>query len=344
MTKNTTPNLLKVSPGEPIPLSAMGTRPEVAHIFTQEDIDAVNAAIVTRRPLLLRGEPGVGKSQLARAVAQCTNRAFVSRVVDARTEPGDLAYRYDAVRRLGVAQLQGRLEAADPDALKEERFIEPGPLWWAFDWKGAADQLNVLRDSENSTECDAEDPRTPWAPGGFDPESQGVVVLIDEIDKADATVPNGLLEALGSRRFSVAGCPKAVVQSGPAPLVVITSNEERTLPGAFLRRCWVREIQPDEDFEAWLRSRGRAHFTSREIPKDVLAEAARQLAADRASLEGGHLAKPGQAEFIDLLGALVELGKTERTKGQSLKDAQLALLERIKDFVFKKHPGAQSRP
>lgn len=342
MTNRNSPNLLRESPGELIPLPEMGARPGVAHIFTQEDIDAVNAAIVTRRPLLLRGEPGVGKSQLARAVAQCTNRAFVSRVVDARTEPGDLSYRYDAVRRLGVAQLQGRGDGANPEALKEENFIEPGPLWWAFDWKGAEDQSEKLRKSENSTECETPDPRTPWAPDGFDAQNHGVVVLIDEIDKADASVPNGLLEALGSRRFSVTGCPKAVVQSGPAPLVVITSNEERTLPGAFLRRCWVREIRPEGDFEAWLRARGRAHFTTRQIHEEVLVEAARQLAADRANLEGGHLVKPGQAEFLDLLRALVELGKTERLKGQSLKSAQLALLDRIKDFVFKKHPGAQS--
>jgi len=145
MTTRKTEDLrfLDVAPGRARTLKAMGTRKAVPHIFEQEDIDVVNSAIATRRPLLLRGEPGMGKSQLARAVAQMTNRAFISIVVDARTEPHDLRYRFDAVRRLGEAQLQGmrKDDEVDEDAWNEANFVTPGPLWWAFDPTSAAKQI-----------------------------------------------------------------------------------------------------------------------------------------------------------------------------------------------------------
>ena len=336
---------LTVEAGTVLTLKAMGTRKEVPHIFEQEDIDVVNAAIATRRPLLLRGEPGMGKSQLARAVAQQTGRAFISIVVDARTEPHDLRYRFDAVRRLGEAQLQGmRGREVDDDALSEARFVTPGPLWWAFDPLTAAEQAA----SQVVTR--------PWLPDGFTPKTDGTVVLIDEIDKADASVPNGLLEALGDRQFSVLGREAPIVQEGPPPVVVITTNEERTLPPAFLRRCWVYHMQPDDSLKAWLQRRGRAHFADDFVSDKVLDRAVDQLIADRAKLEGQQVSLPGQAELIDLLGALVEcapqsLKKTRKANdnnevsdSDALEGAQLELLERISRYVFQKHPkGAMSR-
>jgi len=328
MTKHTIDPYLRAEADTPLALASMHARPKITHIFAQEDIDAVNAAIATNRPLLLRGEPGIGKSQLARAVAQCTGRAFVSRVVDARTEPGDLAFRYDAVRRLAMAQLQSSEKYADLNALEEEKFIAPGPLWWAFDWGRALTQAKVTKTA------------VPWSPTEFEPKKHGVVVLIDEIDKADSSVPNGLLEALGAGRFSVTGYPEDIERTGPAPLIVITTNEERTLPGAFLRRCWVREIKPGDDFVAWLMARGRAHYPkTAQVSDVVLKRAAEQLAQDREALKARHLAPPGQAEYLDLLGALIKLAAQERKKGQRTKAVQLELLDRIGQFVFKKHPS-----
>ena len=334
---------LRAKPGQVRVLKAMGTRKAVPHIFEPEDIDVVNAAIATRRPLLLRGEPGMGKSQLARAVAQHTGRAFISMVVDARTEPHDLRYRFDAVRRLGEAQLQGiRGREVDKDALSEARFVTPGPLWWAFDPTSAAKQAEskvVVR---------------PWAPKGFSPSTDGTVVLIDEIDKADASVPNGLLEALGDRQFSVLGREAPITQKGPPPVVVITTNEERTLPPAFLRRCWVYHMQPTGPLQAWLRRRGRAHFKNRHLMSDeVLERAVEQLIADRTKLEGQQVSLPGQAELIDLLEALQECAPQRLAKTpddyedkaayfEDLKTAQFELLDRISRYVFQKHPkGAQ---
>lgn len=308
-----------------------------SHIFAKADIDVIKAALATKRPLLLRGEPGIGKSQLARAVAQLTGRAFVSTVVDARTEPRDLLYRYDAVRRLAAAQVQGRLDAPSPSALAEGNFVEPGPLWWAFSWATAYTQMEQAFAARGG---EGDEVPTPWCPKDFEPEKDGVVVLIDEIDKADPSVPNGLLEALGQGSFHPMGRSKPVDQSGPTPLVVITSNEERTLPGAFLRRCWVREIRPDGDLGQWLTDRGSAHFPK--MKKTVIAKAVEQLMEDRAALKGRHLTPPGQAELIDLLRALDELGPLERVKGQPLERAQLDLLDRLAPYVLKKHPKAQS--
>ena len=123
------------------------------HVFETVDVDAVNAALASGRPLLLRGKPGTGKSQLALAAAVGLKRALVSHVIDARAESRDLLYRFDAVRRLADAQVLNATparfasrrkwlgdEVKDPDLLHEQFYIEPGPLWWALNWKSAAEQ------------------------------------------------------------------------------------------------------------------------------------------------------------------------------------------------------------
>jgi MoxR-like ATPase len=230
-----------------IELAATGDMPEAVHQFEPRQIRAVNAALAARRPLLVRGEPGIGKSQLARAAAKALGRAFVPHTVDARTESRDLLWHFDAVARLAEAQLLGALgravnldapdlqprpagkenKAESPsirDRLAIARFLHPRALWWAFDWNGA---LNRVKDVGISA---------PPQPDGGDP-ANGCLVLIDEIDKAEADVPNGLLEALGAGSFHPQGCTEPVKATGIAPLVVITTNEERALPDAFVRRC-----------------------------------------------------------------------------------------------------------
>jgi MoxR-like ATPase len=146
--------LLDVSPGEARSLAASPTTPEQVHVFDRREIEAVNAALAARRPLLVRGEPGIGKSQLARAVAKAMGRAFLQHVVDARTESRDLQWHFDAVARLADAQLMGALgrgegqdetqaldESQAPvrarDRLAIQHYIHPRALWWAFDWDSA---------------------------------------------------------------------------------------------------------------------------------------------------------------------------------------------------------------
>lgn len=121
-------------------------------------------------------------------------------------------------------------------------------------------------------------------------------MLIDEIDKADTSVPNGLLECLGQGQFACPGGATVSASTEPPPLVVVTTNEERALPDPFLRRCLVLHLgwptEPAELIEKLI-ARGRAHFP--EHTEEVLAEAARMLAKDRETVAGRGLCRPGGA-------------------------------------------------
>jgi MoxR-like ATPase len=306
-------------------LDAAGGLDASVHLFTDDELLAVNMALAARRPLLVRGEPGTGKSQFARAAATVLGRAFLPHVVDARTEVRDLLYTFDAVERLAVAQVLGAVLGGMVDRthveehLAERRFVRPGPLWWAFAWPTAEEHCREI----------GRGAAVPHAPSGWRPE-QGTVVLVDEIDKADVSVPNGLLDALGNGRFDVPG-GEAVSMVGPVPLVVFTTNEERALPDAFLRRCVVLQLGLPEAPEALntrLRELGAAHYP--ELRDEVLEEAARQLALDRRLCREAGASAPGLAEYLDLLRAVRELVQTS--------EAQLELLHRMGRFVLRKHP------
>ncbi|HRI06583.1 MAG TPA: AAA family ATPase [Nannocystaceae bacterium] len=131
--------------GKDLTLGPKWGLPPVRHRFDEESLNAIFAALAAERPLLVRGEPGTGKSQLARAAAEVLGRAFIWRVVDAQTQVSDLFYTFDAISRLARAQVVGPLLAGAKDpvtgeagmldvrALLDERnFVAPGPLWWAF--------------------------------------------------------------------------------------------------------------------------------------------------------------------------------------------------------------------
>lgn len=316
-------------PDAPLDLSGFGSRIPARHVFEPEDVEAINAALAAGRPLLVRGEPGAGKSQLARAAAVALGRAFVVEVIDARTEGKDLQWTFDAVQRLADAQVLG----ADPkafrertggDRLDEKRYTAPGPLWWAFEWQGAADQAK------------RSDTVTPPLPPQCSPD-HGVVVLLDEIDKADSSVPNALLGSLADGLFTAPG--GRTIQCGTIePLVVVTTNEERSLPDAFLRRCLVHQMRLPRDEQGlfeWLVKRGRAHFGDR-LDEEILGRAATLLWEDRRRMLEAGLAPPGGAEYLDLLRVLAEraVGDLERQK---------VLLGAVSGFVLRKHPLDEGR-
>jgi MoxR-like ATPase len=299
------------------------TQESVGHVPDRDHLEAVNIAIAAQRPLLLRGDPGVGKSQLARYVAVVLQRPLVTRVVDARTEPRDLLYTFDAVARLAEAQLAGAAGLSPEEVrarLAPTNFVRPGPLWWAFHWKAA---------EEIATRHALSIPKIPAKPGqGSDAPTatwqreDGVVVLIDEIDKADPSVPNALLDALARETFDVDGVGVvARERAHRAPVILITTNEERVLPPAFLRRCLVLHMAMPSDLVA----RGKRHFP--ELDEALLKRAAEQLATDRRELPPGH-PKPGQAEYLDLLRALKNL-----PPGTDLH----ATLDRVFKYAFRKH-------
>ena len=304
-------------------LPAMGAWPASRHLFDDEQVRALRAAEAAGRPLLVRGDPGTGKSQLAHAAAVATGRALLSVVVDARSEAHDLMWHFDAVARLSDAHLAALPGGKALKSLRPVRYVAPGPLWWAFDWCGAARQLKANR-------CGGVEPQ---APGGWAPD-KGVVLLIDEIDKAESDLPNGLLEALGNGRFTVTPTGTVVERAGgvPPPLVIVTTNDERELPAAFLRRCLVLTLKlPEEDkLVGFLEERGKLHF-----PKlcaafpDVPTAAAQMLIEDRKAANEAGVYKPGLAEYLDLLRALEGIGGDA---GEHIKA--------LRGFVFSKQPPA----
>ncbi len=310
----------------PVRLKQLGNRPEQVHLFDQDSIDAINAALAAQRPLLIRGEPGVGKSQLARAAAAKLGRAFLHHVVDAHCESRDLLWRFDAVQRLAEAQLAKELYSDKQqieEALRVDKFVRPGPLWWAFNWISAKRAAGGKR-------------AYPQFDGGN--PGKGCVLLIDEIDKAEMDVPNGLLEALGDAQFTPMGCDQPVVASGVAPLVIITTNEERALPDAFIRRCLVLHLKlekQDDKLIEQLCRRGRAHFASNRVSDAILKEAAGLLIEDRKAAKAAQRRPlPGQAEYLDLLRAVC--GRPGATDDAT----QTALLKKLRRFVVNKHDGA----
>ncbi len=324
-------NFMSIREGEQVALPGRGSRPNQVHVFDWESIRAVNAALAARRPLLVRGEPGIGKSQLARAAARHLRRVYVQHVVDARTESRDLLWHYDAVARLADAQLAGALGDRGEEIrerLVVRNYLHPGPLWWAFDWGGALRQAKTVGDASPPQDESEREPPSP---------ANGCVVLIDEIDKAESDVPNGLLEALGAGEFTPLGANGPVIARDPPPLVIITTNNERALPDAFLRRCLVLHLTLPEDeteLKQVLVYRGGRHFPDASV--EVLEEAAQQLYVDRKQAKDNRrYPLPGQAEYLDLLRAVLALNASD-------PPGQLETLRAIAKYALRKHPDAQS--
>jgi MoxR-like ATPase len=286
-------------------------------------------ALAAERPLLVRGEPGTGKSQLARAAAESLGRVFVSEVVHARTEPQDLQWHFDAIARLGEAQRLGASgsgvqETHKQDPLDPSLFLSPGVLWWVFDWHSAEHCYNNSRHQLQKPET-----ADNWQP------KKGAVLLIDEIDKADSDLPNSLLETLGNSSFSVPWLDQAIGHSveTPKPLVMITTNEERELPPAFVRRCLVLNLElptDDEELRQWLMDRGRIHFADQQLYQSaILEQAAQMVLEDRKTAKDLGITPPGQAEYIDLLRAVFAM-EPDISK-------QNDLIKEIGQFALKKH-------
>lgn len=307
------------------------------HIFNQADCYALWAAYSAGRPLLVRGKAGTGKTQMARAIAAQLGWAFVSEVVRGSTELCDLHWHFDAIGRLGEAQARA-MPGADnketkdtnntsKDKLDPVNFLAPGAFWWAFNWQSAQDQYGNCT-THLRPEPEKPDATHPKAKA-WNPQTGGVVLLLDEIDKAEPDLPNGLLETLGQYEFTVPYIDRPnqqaekinPIKADPSRLlVIITTNEERELPKAFVRRCFVHTLKIEESTERvypdkpenklekrhdWLMERGRLHFGDK-IAGPVYQLAAKLLWDDRSASPNNQYL-PGLAEYIDLLNAVQSL-------------------------------------
>ncbi len=243
---------------------------------------AVNVAWATGRPLLVEGLSGCGKSSLAKNVALTLKWRYYEYVVGGRTTAEDLLWRFDSVRRLNDAQAR----SLKPD----DAYVEPGVLWWAFD-RASAGALG-----QNKAPVDSQQ--------GID--SNDAVVLIDEIDKADMDVPNNLLVPLGSLQFSTPHTSQPI-SARRRPLIFITSNGERELPVAFLRRC-VRLRLPDPD-HTLLVAVAQATITQEQQDEQLFADIAERVTRQQPEYVDGEPSRGiSTAEYLDIVRACLELG------------------------------------
>ncbi len=287
-----------------LPLSR-GTQPLAHYILDERARLALRMAWATGRPLLVVGEAGCGKTQLAWALACAWQVPLFKQVVNAQSKADDLLYHFDAVARLADAQIHAHLRDTHiGDVLDPQHYLRPGPLWWAWHWQQAEAKLTA-RPTHRAAQAPEKLPG--WSP------AHGSVVLIDEIDKAPVEVPEGLLEVLDGGSFDIPWTGERVDAAASAaavrpPMVIITSNGARELPDPFLRRCIVLAMAvPDTELEAWLQQRARAHFAESACADAVTFRAAQLIANDRAQarVDGRYIA--GVAEYLDLLKAVVEL-------------------------------------
>ncbi|HMA48130.1 MAG TPA: MoxR family ATPase [Magnetospirillaceae bacterium] len=227
-----------------------------SYIATEDLKTAVNAAITLERPLLVKGEPGTGKTVLAIEIAKALGKPLIQWHIKSTTKAQQGLYEYDAVSRLRDSQL------GDPKVGDIGNYIVKGKLWEAFE----ADEAPVL--------------------------------LIDEIDKADIEFPNDLLLELDRMEFHVYET-RQTVKARQRPVVVITSNNEKDLPDAFLRRCFFHYIRfPDrETMERIV----EVHFPK--LKHDVLREALTSFFELREV--PGLKKKPSTSEMLDWLKLLL---------------------------------------
>ncbi len=226
------------------------------YISTDDLTLAVNASITLERPLLVKGEPGTGKTELARQIAESLSLPIIEWNIKSTTKAQQGLYEYDAVSRLRDSQL------GDERVKNIKNYIKKGKIWEAFETDGKT------------------------------------VLLIDEIDKADIEFPNDLLQELDKMEFFVYETGETIRASN-RPIVIITSNNEKELPDAFLRRCFFHFIQfPEKEV---LEKIVNVHFPK--VKKNLLDAALNQFFEVREV--PGLKKKPSTSEMLDWLKLLL---------------------------------------
>jgi len=234
-------------------------REEGGYVASQQLLNAVNVAMLLQKPLLIKGEPGTGKTMLAQAAANALDRKLIIWNIKSTTKAQDGLYVYDVVQRLYDSQFGGK------DVADIEQYIKLGKLGEAF-----------------SSEED-------------------IILLIDEIDKADIEFPNDLLWELDRMEFNIPETGKTITAK-KRPVVIITSNAEKELPDAFLRRCVFHYIEfPSKEL---MEEIVRVHFP--DLEQNVLDASLEAFYRLRAL--SGIQKKPATSELVDWIRALTLSG------------------------------------
>ena len=258
------------------------------YIATDDLRVAVNASIKLERPLLVKGEPGTGKTELARQIAENLGLEIFEWNIKSTTRAQQGLYEYDAVSRLRDSQL------GDQRVNEISNYIRKGKLWEAFD------------------------------------SNKKVVLLIDEIDKADIEFPNDLLQELDKMSFYVYETGKTIA-ANHRPVVIITSNNEKELPDAFLRRCFFHYIKfPDQET---LQKIVKVHYPK--IKDDLLSTALSQFFEIRE--QSGLKKKPSTSEVLDWLKLLL----SEDLKPEDLRRETSSALPKLHGALLKNEQDVQ---
>ncbi|MCU9846628.1 MoxR family ATPase [Defluviimonas sp. WL0024] len=258
------------------------------YVATADLTVAVNASVTLERPLLVKGEPGTGKTELARQVALSLGLPIVEWHVKSTTKAAQGLYEYDAVSRLRDSQL------GDERVHDVSNYIRKGKLWQAF---------------EAETK---------------------VVLLIDEIDKADIEFPNDLLQELDRMEFHVYETGDTI-RAKHRPVIVITSNNEKELPDAFLRRCFFHYIRFPE--AETLKQIVEVHYPG--IKEHLLATALTQFYEIRET--PGLKKKPSTSEVLDWLKLIL----AEDLSPEDLKRDPASLLPKLHGALLKNEQDVQ---
>ena len=268
--------------------SAMKFATTESYVASDDLALAVNAAVRLQRPLLVKGEPGTGKTELARQVALSLGLPLIEWHVKSTTKAQQGLYEYDAVSRLRDSQL------GEARVHEVANYIRKGKLWQAFEAEGR------------------------------------VVLLIDEIDKADIEFPNDLLQELDRMEFHVYETGE-MVRAKHRPVVIITSNNEKELPDAFLRRCFFHYIRfPDAETLAAI---VRVHFP--DIKGQLLTAALTQFYEIREV--PGLKKKPSTSEVLDWLRLLL----AEDLAPEDLRKDAKSALPRLHGALLKNEQDVQ---
>ncbi len=287
------------------------------YVLSGDIVIAIQVALATNRPLLISGPVGSGKTTLAKAVAEAQDWSYLQYTLTSRSRLEELTCEFDQLQRLHDAQVKTTSVGLMPDWA----YLKPGLFWWGFDPESALRKGKSKQDIATLGDSF----RAPSRPKTLKENAQGIVILLDEIDKAEPDLPNDLLEPLDRGSFLLPDGEEIKVSDNLLKLLMITTNGERDLPPAFLRRCIHLEIQ-SPNVEALQRIAG-FHFNEDDSPhkQNVFSAVAEEFCGLVTNAKETGRRPPGTSEFLDAVRACLEFGITpESDSWKQVKQATLS--------------------